>query len=203
MMNPNDILARQAAALLRDGRAATITEAIKQARSSPDSPPDARTGPAQVRRHLEAMSMAREGWAEWHLQKQSRLEEVEQFLALLEHLFDQFEVRIAGRAARGEVDPGDRVHLRLWVDQDLSEVMEALEVAGVPEHGSRSVRAEAACGVTRLATLNYPGETIEIVVTLCPQREIATSTLNLTTGATVSTATPAAFRRLLGDSGAE
>jgi len=198
MMNSNDILARRAAALIRDGRATTVFEAIKQAQASPEVPADATVAPAQVRRHLEAMNMAREGWVGWQEQKQARLEEVEQFLALLEHLFDRLEVRIAGRAARGEVDPGDNVHVRLWVDRDSAEVMEAMEVVGVPEHGSRSVRAEVACGVTRLTTLSYPGDTIQIVVTLCPQREIASSPRNLTTGRPLSTVSPSEFRRLLG-----
>ena len=198
MMNSNDILARRAAALIRDGRATTVFEAIKQAQASPEVPADARVTPAQVRRHLEAMNMAREGWDGWQQQKQARLEEVEQFLALLEHLFDRLgKVRIAGRAARGEVDPGDNVHVRLWVDRDLAEVMEAMEVVGVPEHGSRSVRAEAACGVTRLSTLSYPGDTIQIIVTLCPQRAIASSPRNLTTGRPLSTVSPSEFRRFL------
>ena len=76
-------------------------------------------------------------------------------------------------------------------------VVEAMEVAGIPEHGSRPVRAEVACGVTRLTTLSFPGEAIQIVVTLCPQREIASSARNLTTGSALPTASPSQFRSLL------
>ncbi|MCH2133449.1 MAG: hypothetical protein MK116_06845 [Phycisphaerales bacterium] len=199
MTSPKDNLARRAARLYRDGVASTISDAISQARRLPEVGPGPSPSVEEVRRHLEALDMASEGLADWQQGQRERLEEVEQFLALLEHLLDPLEVRVAGLAARGRIMDGDRVHLRTWTGGDLRALAETLEDAGVgvPEVSSLAVRPGVAGGLPRLGTLLFVGDRVDIVLTVCPTREVALATRNLVTGGDVHLASPRQFRAVL------
>lgn len=203
MSRSQDHTARRAAELLRDRLAGDIREAIQQACRGPDAVPGPPPTVEQVRRHVDAMNMAREGWTGWQAGRRARLLEVEQFLASMEYFLDPLELRVAGRAARGEVDEGDCVHVRAWTDGDLDDAARVLEAAGLgtPQVGSRRVKRTVAAGLSRLGTMAFAGETVEIQVSLCPLREIVTLDRNLVTGGPIDLASPGAIRAMLQETG--
>ena len=94
---------------------------------------------------------------------------------------------------------GDRVHLRTWTGGDLRALAETLEDAGVgvPEVSSLAVRPGVAGGLPRLGTLLFVGDRVDIVLTVCPTREVALATRNLVTGGDVHLASPRQFRAVL------
>ena len=156
---------------------------------------------AQVRRHVDAMAMARIGMEAWEADRQSRLEEVDQFLATLEFHLEGAQWRIAGRAARGEIDAGARIYIRAWIDDELDSVVRILESSDVGpiEVGSRKVDPAVASGLRRLTTLLIRGEQVEFLISLCPVRAIVTEPRNLVTGSDIQLADTRQIRRMLED----
>ncbi|MBG83247.1 MAG: hypothetical protein CMJ40_01730 [Phycisphaerae bacterium] len=200
MNSSQDQIARRAAELLRDGLVGSIGDAIRQARKEPDGANGDPPSFQQVRRHVDAMEMARLGMEGWEANRLTRLEEVDQFLATLEFHLDGIEMRIAGRAARGEIDEGDRVHVRAWIDDELDSAVRILETVDVGpiEVGSRVVDPTVASGLRRLSTILIRGERIEFLISLCPVRAIVTTARNLVTGSDIQLACPRQVRDMLG-----
>ena len=199
MTQSQDQIARRAAELLRDGLAGDIQEAVDQARRAAGGLTGPPPGRDQVRRHLEAMQMSRAGWTGWHADRLERLQELEQFLATMEHFLDPLEIRVAGRAAKGELDEGDRIHIRIWIDGDLSELASVLETAGLGPSvaGSRPVKRTKANGLSRLATLDFDMEHLQVQLSLCPPRELVTLECNLVSGGPIELASPDDIRKLI------
>ncbi len=201
MNTSQDQIARRAAEMLRDGLAGSIRDAIRQARREPGGAHGDPPSLEQVRRHVDAMAMARIGLEAWEADRQLRLQEVDQFLATLEFHLDGIELRIAGRAARGEIDDGARIYIRAWMDEDLDSVVRVLETAdiGAVEVGSRKVDPTVASGLRRLTTILVKGEQVEFLISLCPVRTIVVEARNLITGSDIHLADLKQFRDMLGD----
>ncbi len=202
MNTSQDQMARRAAEMLRDGLADSIRGAISQARREPGGGDGDPPSIEQVRRHVEAMEMARLGMESWEDNRRARIEEVDQFLATLEFYLPDVELRIAGRAARGDIDEGGRIHVRVWIEGKSDSIMPIIEAAdlGPVEFGSRKVDPAVASGIRRLTTLLIPGEHVEFMVSLCPVKEIATVARNLVTGSDIPLADVDRVRSLLGSS---
>ena len=199
MNTSREHLARRAAEMLRDGMAGSIPEAIGQARREPggrDCPPPSIE---QVRRHVDAMEMARLGLETWADNRRVRLEEVDQFLATLEFYLEGVVLRIAGKSARGEIDEGARVHIRVWVDDELDSVVRILDAGGLGplEVASRRVDPKIASGLRRLSTLLVRGEHVDFIISLCPLRDIVTIGRNLVTGSDIPLADIGQMRAML------
>ncbi|MEE2907110.1 MAG: hypothetical protein VX527_04675 [Planctomycetota bacterium] len=199
MSQSQDQTARRAAELLRDQLARDIREAIHQACRESHAIQGPPPTVEQVRRHVDAMAMASQGWASWQDDRRARLQEVEQFLSSMEYFLDPLELRVAGRAAQGSLDAGDCVHIRAWTDCDLDDAAVVLENAGLgtPEIGSRSVQRSVANGLARLGTMVFAGDSITFQVSLCPVRELVTLERNLVTGAPIDLASLGRIRTII------
>lgn len=199
MNTSRERLARRAAEMLRDGMAGSIPEAIGQARREPGGGSCPPPSIEQVRRHVDAMEMARLGLEAWAGNRRARLEEVDQFLATLEFYLDGVEMRIAGKCASGHIDEGSRVHIRAWVDGELDSVVKILDVDGMGplEVGSQRVDPAVALGLRRLSTLLVKGEHVDFVISLCPVRDIVTIGRNLVTGSDIPLADIGQMRAML------
>ena len=192
-------MARRAAEMLRDGMAGSIRDAIGQARREPGGGSCDPPSIEEVRRHMDAMDMARLGMESWLENRRARLEEVDQFLATLEFYLEGIDLRIAGKAARGEIEAGARVHVRAWVDDELDSVVQILEAADMgPVHvASRKVDAAVALGLRRLSTLLVTGEHVEFMISLCPIRSLVGLGRNLVTGSDIPLADIGQVRAML------
>lgn len=202
MNTSHDEIARRAAELHRDGLAATLDEAIRQARRQLGTMSTGSPSIAEVRRHVHAMEMSRIGLDGWRAIRRVRLEALDQFLATLEfHLVD-IEMCVVGRAALGEIDQGDRIHIRVWIDERLESVVRVLEEADVGEMkvGSRRLNPSIACGVPRVSTLLINSDHVEYMVAFCPRRELVTLPRNLVTGSDIQLADIKHVRSMLSDS---
>lgn len=197
MTTPEDILARQAALRLQQNRAKDLDSAIEYVLRDPALPDGPRPGRNRVRKHLHALSLAQLGSDAWKAARSLRLGQIEQMLATLDHFFDPMVVMVAGRAAEGQVDSGDRVHLRVWVPLDLPEILSTLDLLGPLEIGSRRVRPEIASGQSRLTTIALEGDDLDFEITLCPARTVVSDRRNLASGQKVPLSDPESFRRLL------
>lgn len=199
MSQSQDQTARRAAELLRDQLARDIREAIHQACREPHAVQGPPPTVEQVRRHVDAMAMEKQGWASWQEDRRIRLQELEQFLTAMDYFLDSLEARVAGRAARGLIDVGDCVHIRAWTPRGLEDAAVVLEAGGLgtPEIGSRAVQRAVAAGVPRLGTMTFPGDSTTFQVSLCPNRELVTLERNLVTGAAIDLASLETLRMLL------
>jgi hypothetical protein len=205
MSSQQDIVARRAASLVVTGEVGTLAEAIRQACSEArrghlprmESGAESGSSPvftpphAMVRRHMDAMRMSQLGLADFTASRAARVAEVEQVMTLLAHLFDGVHMRVAGRAAVGQIESGDVVHIRVHAGEDLESVADAMEEAGLdpPVVGSRAVDRSTCLGASRLGTLTLAGDDLDVVLTICPSPLVACSDRNLTTGRPIRVAT--------------
>ncbi len=143
--------------------------------------------------------MSQQGWTQWHAQRVERLRDLEQLLASLEYFFDDLELRVTGRPARGQIDPGGTVHIRLWIDGTLGELASMLETtgSGIPEISSRPVKRGLAKGTARLGVLDLSLECIDVRISVCPEKSVVRESANLVTGQPIELASPDDIRRLI------
>ena len=195
----SDEIARQAARILLDGRAAGIHEAIDLAvtASSHDGAP--RPGEGRVRHHLSLMAMQAQGAEAYGRSVAAVLARAEQVMTTLEHAFEDLETRLAGRAARGLVDGGGPMHLRILTEQPVEAIGGALVELGYDEPAFGTLRSRF--GV--LSRLRVRDEDCEFLLTRCPPGLVPDEASNLVSGRPVPLLDLAGVRLLVATTGDE
>ncbi|MCP3905653.1 MAG: hypothetical protein GY715_18660 [Planctomycetes bacterium] len=156
-----DQIAREAARLVQTGAEPDIDRAIHAAAAGHDAP---RPGHGLVREHAQGMAMqalGREGYAEqvrdvWRI--------AEEIMTVLERVVPDGELLLAGRAARGQIDGGVTIHVRVYTDQSIGEIAAALVEHGYEEPAFETARSRFGC----LDRIRFVEACRDIVVTRCP-----------------------------------
>jgi len=187
-----DSIAREAARLIEIGQAPTVGKAIAVVLDRLDA--RQRRGvriPSHglVRRHVQAFAMQSMG-------EDAYREAVRDILRIAEELmtvFEGFRPVLIGRAAKGQVDAGAAIRVRIFTKTGLDELMNLLAHFGYGEPSIETVNTRWG----RLNRLVFTEESVPIIITRClPEMERHVSE-NLTTGAKVATMTLQALRERL------
>lgn len=121
----SDEIAREAARLFDRGQAGTIPEAIQRAKQRLNAFDAPAPSHGRVREHLRGLAMeslGAEGYAD-HVR--AVLASAEQVMAVLE----AHDPLLVGRAAKGHIDGGVVLHIRVYTDASIEELVEMLEAA--------------------------------------------------------------------------
>jgi hypothetical protein len=159
-----DEVAREAARLLDLGRAADIDEAIRLAGEIMGVGHRSLPGRGRVRKHARAMTMQQLGDAGYAELQRQVWRVAEQVMSTLEAAFPGDETVLVGRAARGEIDAGVTLHIRIYTQRSVTELAEMLVAHGYEEPQFDTVQ-------TRFGTLNrilFVDEGVEVALTRCP-----------------------------------
>lgn len=187
-----DSIAREAARLIEIGQAPSVGEAIEAVLDQLDA--RARRGvrvPSHglVRRHVQAYAMQSMG-------EDAYREAVRDVLRIAEEImtvFEGFRPILIGRAAKGQVDAGAAIRVRIYTKNPLQELINLLEHFGYGEPAIETVNTRWG----RLNRLVLNEEGIPVVITRClPEMERHVSE-NLTTGGRVATMTLRVLRERL------
>ncbi len=158
-----DRIARRAAALVAAGHAATVEAAIPMAAqtlgfSRLKELPTA----GEVRRHLQGMAQESLGEAGYRAMVRGTLALAAVAMDILERAFNA-QTLLAGRAARGQVDGGAQLHIRLYTRAPLDQIAGVLVDAGFEEPAIQTIDTRHG----RANRLRMPHEGAEIIILRC------------------------------------
>ncbi len=188
-----DEVAREAAGLLDDRDAASISEAIEQATNALDAWDAPRPSRGRIREHARALAMQRLGEAGYAESVRAVLREAEEIMTVLEHELGD-ETRLVGRAARGQIDAGVVVHVRVHTDRDIGEIAEVLVAHDLPEPEFEGVETR----VGKLDRIRFEEDGVDIAVIRVPPELRCDRSLDLVTGKRIESIGLDALRELLG-----
>jgi hypothetical protein len=169
-----DDVAREAARLLRDGRAPDVAGAIRAALR--ERPGAAEVPLALVREHARGLALEALGLAGYRQQIAGLLERAEETMTLLatqltgkwgtERATPVTEARAAlvGRSARGQLDADPCCRIRIETDAPIGEIAALLVSAGVEEPTFSTIETRFG----RLDQLSFDDEGLKTKVTRCP-----------------------------------
>lgn len=153
----------------------------------------ARPGVGRVRQHLQAMSMQSLGLEGYADLKRSVLVEAEELMTALEEMFQDISTLLAGRGARGQVDGGVTLHIRMYTRRAVGDIARQLVELGYDEPEFET--AETSMG--RLDRILLETNGVQIVLTRCLMEMRSRSDRDLFTDRRIETADIASLRRLI------
>ena len=124
-----DRVAREAARLYELGKASTVPEAIRRAMEDLHAASHERPSTGRVREHIRGFAMQSMGAAGYATHVREVLEMVEELMTCLE----RYDPLLVGRVARGQIDGGATINLRIYTDAGLDELAELLVEHGYQE----------------------------------------------------------------------
>jgi hypothetical protein len=161
--NRTDAIAREAARLVSLGSVESIEHAIGRAAETLGFDTARLPTPGRVRQHLQAMTMQQLGAEGYNDVVRSVLDAAEQVMTVLEMADHDARTLLMGRAARGHVDGGVTLHIRLYCDVSVTHI-----AALLVEHGYvEPVFETAETRFGRLDRIRLYEEEGEIVITRC------------------------------------
>jgi hypothetical protein len=191
-----DAIAREAARLIDSSRAANIGEAIRAAAEALGFRDADLPGHGRVRKHARALAMQALGDTGYAESVRRVWVVAERLMTVLDQAVPHADSLLVGRAARGLIDGGVTVHVRLYTDAPIGDLAAALVEFGYEEPAFATVN-------TRLGRLNrvrFEDDGIELVLTRCLPNMAASGDRDLFSGRPIRTATLADVRRKLAES---
>lgn len=173
-----DQIAREAARLIETGRSENIDSAIRAAAENPHLRGAALPAHSRVRKHAQAMSMQSLGDAAYNQQRIKVWRIAEQIMSALEHAIPEARTLLVGRAAKGHIDAGASIHIRIYTEISISRIAQTLVQFGSQE--PVFLTAETIHG--RLSRIRFNEESIEVVLTRCPTALATQTGIDLHTG---------------------
>lgn len=157
-----DDLARRAAARFANGDSPDVASAIRAVSEEGNVRPDDRPTPGRVRQHLQGMSMQAMGDVGYRLYIAETLRIAEELMTDLRESLG-VEAILVSRAAKGLVDGEVALHLRLYMERPLREVVEHLVQRGYADPSFET--ADTRFG--RLDRARFIEDDVEVVLTRC------------------------------------
>jgi len=189
-----DEIAFEAARLMESNRAESIGEAIRAAASALGYHDVDLPGHGRVRKHVQGLAMQALG-SEGYARSVSDVWRVaERIMTVLAEAVPDAEPLLAGRAARGMIDGGVTLHVRVYTQASIGDVAQTLVEFGYEEPDFET--AETRFG--RLDRLRLAEDGIEVIVTRCPPNVVQRSDMDLFSGKPVTTATLEELRARIG-----
>ena len=189
-----DQIAREAARLIETGRSESVARAIRSAVDALGFHDAPLPGPGRVRRHAQAMSMQALGDAGYAESVRAVLRRAEEIMSLFGETEPDVEPVLVGRAAKGQIDAGVTIHIRLYTKASVGDLARTLVESGYEEPTFETVNTRHG----RLNRLRLTEEGTEVVLTRCLPRMTPTADRDLFTGRPIKTATLTEVRRRLG-----
>jgi hypothetical protein len=188
-----DRIAREAARLIETGREADLARAIRAAAEALQLRDAPMPGYGLVRRHAQGMAMQAGGDDAYRQSIHDVWSIAEQVMTAVELATDGATTLLAGRAAKGQIDAGVRLHLRVYTRHPMAEIVQSLVEAGYEE--PTFATAETRFG--RLDRISFTEERLPILLTRCLPETRAEAERDLFTGRPIATADGAELRRRL------
>lgn len=158
-----DLIAREAARLFETGEAASLPEAIAEATERLGLARAEPPGQGRVRQHIRAMSMQALGGAAYAESVRDVMRRAEEVMTLLETSYDDVRTRLVGRAAKGLVDGGAELHIRVYTRRPLGEIAALLVAQGYVEPDFETANTRYG----RLDRMRIAEDEVELVLTRC------------------------------------
>jgi len=191
MVGPADKVARVAAQRFLAGEAATIRDAIEQART--ESGETVSPSVVTVRRHLEGLRQASLGMEAWHSQRLLRLDAIEELLQTIAYLAPECTCYVTGRAAEGHVDDTGAAIIRVVGAASPPQLMDDLESHGVPPFDV----ANRATHIGSIAVAHVDDDPLHADLLLLPDRAESHAAASLVDGRAVALVDEVGFARLI------
>ncbi len=188
-----DAIAYEAARLLETGKAPGLVAAIAAAADTLGFGDAPLPSSALVRRHIQGMSMQAMGAEAYEDSIHQVLHIAEDMMSALEHEVGEGSTLLAGRAARGYIDGGVTLHIRIYTELPIEKIAELLEQYDYEDPAYET--AETRNG--RLGRLRFIEDGQEILITRCLPEMRATATNDLFTGKTIQLASVEDLRKRL------
>ncbi len=188
-----DEIAREAARLIETSRAQTIGDAVRAAVDALGYFDAPRPGKVLVRRHARAMAMQALGEDGYAAQINHLWQAAEDLMTVLEQDLGEETTLLVGRAAKGQIDAGVVVHVRVYTNRSIGDLARLVVGYGYDEPAFET--ADTLHGRMNRLRLVEDGNTF--VVTRCPPSVPAERELDLFTGRSLPTATLPQLRRLM------
>ncbi len=190
-----DQIARAAARLISTGRARTIAEALRAARETMGWHDVQMPAYTLVRKHAGAMAMqamGAEGYAE---RVRQVLRVAERLMTVLTEGMPDIEPLLVGRVAKGLIDAGATIHIRLYTRAPIADVARALIGFGYEEPDFETINTRHG----RLNRMRMSDDGIDVVLTRCLPEMEAEAHVDLFTGRPIETATLHDLRKKLAE----
>jgi len=191
MVGPADKVARVAAQRFLAGEAATIRDAIEQART--ESGETVSPSVVTVRRHLDGLRQASLGMEAWHSQRLLRLDAIEELLQTIAYLAPECTCYVTGRAAEGHVDDTGAAIIRVVGAASPPQLMDDLESHGVPPFDV----ANRATQIGSIAVAHVDDDPLHADLLLLPDRAESHAAASLVDGRAVALVDEVGFARLI------
>jgi hypothetical protein len=188
-----DAIAREAARLIESSRAASIGEAIRVAADTLGYRNAELPGHGRVRAHARALAMQALGDAGYAQSVRAVWEAAERLMTVLHHVWPEADVLLVGRAARGLIDGGVTVHVRLYTDASIGAVAGTLVEYGYDEPSFETANTR----LGRLSRIRLDDAGLELVVTRCLPHMAGSADRDLFSGRPIKTATLEEVRQKL------
>jgi hypothetical protein len=184
-------IAREAARLISKGDVEDLNAAIATAAQRLGLQNAPSPGRGRVRQHVRAMSMQAMGEAAYRGAVREMRRVAEEMMTMLEEAFDDARTLLVGRAAKGQIDAGVTLHIRIYTEASISDIADVLVQFGYEEPSFET--AETRHG--RLSRVRLTDDGWEIVLTRCMPDLYRRADIDLFTGRRQAVATVADVRR--------
>jgi hypothetical protein len=186
MSKRTDDLAREAARLLEEGKAADLRDASRQAAEARGMESARSPSAKRVRQHAQAIEMQSMGEEAYLARIREWLELAEDLMTTLEQALPGCETALVGRAAESHFDGDPAIHIRLHSPEaDIGEIARILSDFGYDASEAKFPAMESRHG--RLSQMKWLEESgIEITLTRCARRAEFEDRLALVTGKPVA-----------------
>lgn len=192
-----DRIAREAARLVETGRISTVHEAIRVASEHLGDGYAPLPSVHRVRQHARAMSMQALGDAGYTGSVREMWVAAEQIMATLELLIGQCTCMLMGRAAEGLIDAGLIVHVRLYTDAKVSEIVAVLDEMEIDSPAVTTADTK----VGRLNQIGFTDQGRQFILTRIPKSIGCATDRDLFSGQRVAAIDLTALRDRLATSG--
>ena len=166
-MNQSDIqtdnIAREAARLIHAGEVEQIDAAIHSAAASLGACDAELPRHGLVRSHAQGMAMQTLGKEGYEQSIQNIWETAEQLMTLLEQALPDAQTLLVGRAAKGQIDAGVTVHVRLYTKSSITDIAQIITEFEYNEPTFDTVDTT----VGKLNRICFNDDGVEVVVTRC------------------------------------
>ena len=188
-----DQIAREAARLIETGRVGSIDDAIRAAATALNLHEVPMPGQGRVRKHVQAMSMQALG-DEGYAESVRNVQEIaEQLMTALEQAMPDDPTLLVGRAAKGLIDAGVTIHIRIYTKEPIDQIAQALADFDYDEPTFET--AETSVG--RLNRIRLTEDGVEIVLTHCLPEMIKDAHVDLFKGQPIEAVTLEELRDML------
>ncbi len=183
-----DLLAQEAARLVHAGQVESVDEAIRRAVEDTGWVEVPRPSRGLVRRHVQGLTMQAIGAREYQKRVVDVWEVAERIMAVL----DDCDPHLLGRAARGHIDAGVTLYIRVFTSQRIGDLAQRLVEAGFAEPHFSTVDSKH---FGRFDRITFEEDGLPVAITRCSWHQRELSRVDLFTGRPIDAIDLLALRR--------